>query len=613
MNPHRPPASNAPRRRAVYKASLAALAAAFAAWLAAAPLPGAAQAAAVAPAASAVAPVPAPAPTGNVRYDLRDEIFHPVHARHGMVASESRLASAVGLEVLEQGGNAVDAAVATAFALAATLPNAGNLGGGGFMLLHDAKSGKDTAIDFREVAPAAATRDMYLDAAGNVVPDKSLFTQAAVGVPGTVAGMMYALDHYGTKKRAQLIAPAAALAEKGFPVDEELAITLGSEWKHLGAWESSRRIFFKDGRTLHAGELLRNPDLAASMRLIARDGAKAFYDGPIGAAIVAEAKAHGGLMTAADLRDYKVVERQPVTGTYRGYRIVSMPPPSSGGVHIVEILNILSRFPLQEWGHNSAKTIHVMAEAMKLAYADRSEYLGDPDFVKVPVRGLTSPAYADELAKKIDLAHATPSASIRPGKPQPYESDQTTQFTIADAAGDVVSVTYTLNTNFGSGIVATGTGILLNNEMDDFSAKSGVPNAYGLVGGDANAVQAGKRPLSSMSPTIVLKDGRPWLATGSPGGARIITTTLQTLVDMIDFGMNPAEAASAVRIHHQWLPDELRVEKGLNADTLALLTAMGHKVVERAAMGRTQTIELTAAGLYGYSDPRNPNGATLGY
>jgi len=609
MSLHRTPVSNAWRPRLADRSRAAALAAALAAWLSTAPWPAAAQqAAASAPVATASA-----ASTGNVRYDLRDEIFHPVHAQHGMVASESRLASAVGLDVLKQGGNAVDAAVATAFALAATLPNAGNLGGGGFMLLHDAKSGKDTAIDFREVAPAAATRDMYLDAAGNVVPDKSLFTQAAVGVPGTVAGMLYALDHYGTKKRGALIAPAIALADKGFPVDEELSITLANEWKHLGAWESSRRIFFKDGRTLRAGEILRNPDLAASMRLIARDGAKAFYDGPIGAAIVAEAKAHGGLMTADDLRRYKVVEREPVTGSYRGYRIVSMPPPSSGGVHIVEILNMLSNFPLREWGHNSARTIHVMAEAMKLAYADRAEYLGDPDFVKVPSRGLTSPAYASELAKRIDLAHATPSASIRPGKPQPYESDQTTQFTIADAAGNVVSVTYTLNTNFGSGIVATGTGILLNNEMDDFSAKPGVPNAYGLVGGEANAVQAGKRPLSSMSPTLVLKDGRPWLATGSPGGARIITTTLQTLVDMIDFDMNPAEAASAIRVHHQWLPDELRVEKGLNVDTVALLRGMGHKVVERAAMGRTQTIEILPTGLYGYSDPRNPNGATLGY
>jgi gamma-glutamyltranspeptidase/glutathione hydrolase len=551
--------------------------------------------------------------TGVVRYDLVNEIFHPVHAQHGMVASESVLASAVGLKVLQKGGNAVDAAVATAFALAVTLPNAGNIGGGGFMLLHDAKSGKDTAIDFREMAPAAATRNMYLDDKGNVVPDKSLFTQAAVGVPGTVAGMMYALEHYGSKPRAELIAPAIALADKGFAVDEQLAVTMEAEQKHLGAWASSRKIFFKDGRTLRTGETLRNPDLAKSLALIQRDGAKAFYDGPIGNAIVAEARAHDGLITTGDLKNYKVVEREPVKGSYRGYQIVSMPPPSSGGVHVVEILNILQNFPLKDWGHNSAKSIHVMAEAMKLAYADRSEYLGDPDFVKVPVKGLTSPAYAAELAKKIDLGHATPSATIKPGKPQPYESDQTTHFTIADAQGNVVSVTYTLNTSFGSGIVASGTGILLNNEMDDFSAKPGVPNAYGLVGGDANAVQAGKRPLSSMSPTIVLKDGKPWLATGSPGGARIITTTLQTIVDMIDFGMNPAEASSSVRIHHQWLPDELRIERGLSPDTVALLTGMGHKVVERPAMGRTQTIEITPDGFFGYSDPRNPNGATLGF
>jgi gamma-glutamyltranspeptidase/glutathione hydrolase len=556
---------------------------------------------------------PAAPSTGVVRYDLTTEVFHPVHALHGMVASESFLASQIGLNVLRDGGNAVDAAVATAFALAVALPNAGNLGGGGFMMLHDAKSGKDTAIDFREMAPAAATRNMYLDAQGNVIADKSLFTPAAIGVPGTVAGMMYALDHYGTKKRAELIAPAIALANKGFAVDEQLSVTLDAETKHLGAWDSSKKIFFKDGKPLHTGELLRNPDLARSMQLISRDGAKAFYDGAIGNAIVAEAKAHGGLITAADLKRYKVVEREPVKGNYRGYQIVSMPPPSSGGVHIVQILNILSNFPLKDWGLNSAKTIHVEAEAMKLAYADRSEYLGDTDFVKVPIKGLTSQAYANELAKKIDMATATPSASIKPGKPQPYESDQTTQFTVADAAGNVVSITYTLNTNFGSGIVATGTGILLNNEMDDFSAKPGVPNAYGLVGGDANAVQALKRPLSSMSPTIVLKDGKPWLATGSPGGARIITTTLQTIVDMIDFGLNPAEAGSALRIHHQWLPDELRVEKGLNADTTALLTAMGYKVVERPAMGRTQTIQMTPNGFYGYSDPRNPNGATLGF
>jgi len=551
--------------------------------------------------------------TGEVKYDLDDVIIHPVHALHGMVSSESALASDVGVEVLRKGGNAVDAAVAVGFALAVTMPNSGNIGGGGFMILHDGKSGKDTAIDFREMAPAAATRNMYLDDKGDVVPGKSLFTQAAIGVPGTVAGLTYALEHYGTMKRADLVAPAVALAKNGFPVGETLAGLFVAERDHLGAWGGTRQVFFHDGKLPVTGELLRNPDLAKSLALIGRDGAKAFYDGPIGAAIVAEAKAHGGLITAADLKNYKVVERVPVRGTYRGYEIVSMPPPSSGGVHIVQILNILSSFPLHDWGHNSARTIHVMAEAEKRAYADRSEYLGDPDFVKVPVKGLTSPGYARELAGMIDLAHATPSSQIKPGRPQPYESDQTTQFTVADASGGVVSVTYTLNTNFGSGIVASGTGILLNNEMDDFSAKPGVPNAYGLVGGDANSVGPMKRPLSSMSPTIVLKDGKPWLATGSPGGARIITTTLQVLVNMIDFGMNPAEAGSAVRFHDQWLPDELRIERGLSPDTVALLRGMGHNVVERQAMGDTQTIQITPTGFYGYSDQRDPNGAARGF
>jgi gamma-glutamyltranspeptidase/glutathione hydrolase len=571
-----------------------------------------AAAVAIAPFAAGAQPA-APASTGAVKYDLDDVIIHPVHALHGMVSSESALASDVGVEVLRKGGNAVDAAVAVGYALAVTMPNSGNIGGGGFMILHDGRTGKDTAIDFREMAPAGATRNMYLDEQGNVVPNKSLFTQAAVGVPGTVAGLEYALAHYGTMKRAELVAPAVKLAQNGFPVGETLAGMFVAEREHLGAWDGTRKVFFHDGKLPVTGDLLRNPDLARSLALIGRDGGKAFYDGPIGAAIVAEAKAHGGLITAADLKNYKVVERVPVRGQYRGYEIVSMPPPSSGGVHVIQILNILSNFPLHDWGHNSAKAIHVMAEAEKRAYADRSEYLGDPDFVKVPVKGLTSPDYAKELAGLIDMNHATPSAQIKPGHPQPYESNQTTQYTVADDHGSVVSVTYTLNTNFGSGIVASGTGILLNNEMDDFSAKPGVPNAYGLVGGDANAVGPMKRPLSSMSPTIVLKDGKPWLATGSPGGARIITTTLQVLVNMIDFGMNPAEAGSAIRFHDQWLPDELRIERGLSPDTVAILRGMGHNVVERQAMGVTQTIQITPTGFYGYSDQRDPNGAARGF
>jgi gamma-glutamyltranspeptidase/glutathione hydrolase len=588
--------------------------AALSASLALMPLAPSAQPAAVAPpAAPASAPTAAGTAPPTLRYDLAYEIFHPVHTLHGMVSSENAMATRIGVDVLRSGGNAVDAAVAVGFALAVALPNAGNLGGGGFMVLHEAKTGHDVAIDFREMAPGHAQRNMYLDANGNVVPGRSLYTPLAVGVPGSVAGLLHALEKYGTKPRAAVIGPAIRLAEQGYPVSDQLAATLAAEKEHLAPWPATRKVFFKGDRPLEAGELLRQPDLAKSMKLIAAQGAKAFYDGPIGDAIAAEMAHHGGLITKDDLRRYKVVEREPVRGDYRGYQIVAMPPPSSGGAHIVQMLNMLEHYPLRDWGADSAQTIHIMAEAMKLAYADRSEYLGDTDFVKVPLKGITSKAYAAELVKKIDPAKATPSSEIRPGKPQPYESDQTTQFSVIDAQGNAVSVTYTLNLNFGSGLMAPGTGILLNNEMDDFSAKPGVPNAFGLIGGDANAIEAGKRPLSSMSPTIVLKDGKPWLVTGSPGGARIITTTLETIVDMIDFGMNPAEAASTVRFHHQWLPDELRIERGLSPDTVRLLTEMGYKVVVKPAMGRTETVEVTPEGFLGYSDPRDPDGLTAGY
>ncbi|WP_323030134.1 gamma-glutamyltransferase, partial [Castellaniella sp.] len=344
-----------------------------------------------------------------------------------------------------------------------------------------------------------------------------------------------------------------------------------------------------------------------------RQGADAFYRGPIGDRIAAEMARHGGLISRRDLAGYRAVERPPIVGEYRGHKIVTMPPPSSGGVHLVQILNMMETWPVAEWGAGGARTIHHMAEAMKLAYADRAQYLGDTDFVTVPVAGLISKAYARQLAAGIAPEHARAATDIRPGRPQPYESDQTTHFSVADAAGNAVAVTYTLNTNFGSGIVAAGTGILLNNEMDDFSAKPGVANVYGLTGGEANAIQPGKRPLSSMTPTIVLRDGRPWLVTGSPGGARIITTVLETVVDAIDFGMNPAEAAAQPRFHHQWQPDELRVEKGFSPDTLALLRGYGHHVAVKPAMGRTQTILIRDGVLYGASDPRNPDGAALGY
>ncbi|AXK39007.1 gamma-glutamyltransferase [Crenobacter cavernae] len=557
----------------------------------------------------AEAPVAAPV----VKYDYDQDIFHPVYAKNGMVAAEQELATRIGVEMLKRGGNAVDAAVAVGFALAVVLPNAGNLGGGGFMMLHDAKTGQDVALDFREIAPAKASRDMYLDDKGNVAEGRSLYTHLAVGVPGTVAGMEHALKRWGTMKLADVIAPAIKLAEQGVVVSPTLAQMMDVEKDNLGRWDSTRAVFFKDGRPLKAGERLVQKDLARSLRLIARHGAKVFYQGEIGDKIVAEMARHGGLIGKDDLKNYKIAERAPVSGEYRGYKVVSMPPPSSGGVHIIQILNMLERYPLSQYGLNSAQTIHYLAEAMKLAYADRAEYLGDPGFVKVPVRGLTSKKYADELAQKIDPVKVLPAAAIKPGKPQPYESDQTTHYSIVDGKGNAVAVTYTLNLNFGSGIVARGTGILLNDEMDDFSAKPGVPNAYGLIGGEANAIQPGKRPLSSMSPTLVLKNGKPWLVTGSPGGARIITTTLQTIVNAVDFGMNAAEAASTPRVHHQWLPDELRVEKGLSPDTLQILKKQGYQVAEKPTMGRTQTIQVRDDGLYGYSDPRNPDGATAGF
>lgn len=548
-----------------------------------------------------------------IKYDTGNDIISPVHARHGMVATEQALASQVGLDILKRGGNAVDASIAVGFALAVVLPNAGNIGGGGFMLIHDAKSGKDVALDFREMAPALASRDMYLDANGKVIARSSTSTHLAVGVPGTVAGLALALNKYGSLPLKDLIAPAIKLAEQGFEVTPHLAEMLEASRQQLAKWPASRAIFFKGERPLQAGELLLQKDLAKSLRLIAQQGPRAFYEGEIAKKIVAEMQQHQGLISALDLKNYKAIERTPVTGTYRGYQVMSMPPPSSGGVHIIQMLNMLEAYPIRQQGVNSAQNLHLMAEVMKLAYADRSEYLGDPDFSKIPLTGLTSRAYAQDLRKKINPEQATPSNAIKPGQPQPYESDQTTHYSIADKHGNVVATTYTLNLLFGSGIVAAGTGILLNNEMDDFSVKAGVPNAFGLIGGAANAVEANKRPLSSMSPTIILKDGKPFLATGSPGGSRIITTTLQMIVNVIDHQMNVAEATLTPRVHHQWEPDQLRIEKGISPDTQKLLEQKGQQIRLSRPMGRTQTIQITPDGLAGYSDPRNPDGRALGY
>lgn len=546
-------------------------------------------------------------------YSQRD-IIHPVVATQGMVSSQEATATNIGLNILQQGGNAVDAGVAVGFALAVTLPRAGNLGGGGFMLVYDAKAKKTVAIDFREMAPAAAHRNMFLNEQGDADSELSRYSYLAVGVPGTVAGLALALERYGTLSLKEVMAPAIKLAEQGMTVSEDLSNSLKAAKERMAPWPASMETFFKpNGVPYEPGETLIQKNLADSLRAIAEQGAEAFYKGNIARKIAADMSANGGLITLEDLKNYRSVIRKPVRGQYRGYDIVSMPPPSSGGIHLIQILNLLEFYPIAELGHNSAASIHRMAESMKLAYADRSEYLGDPDFVEVPVSGLISKDYAAELVKEIDTQRARPADDIKPGDPLPFESTETTHYSVVDGAGNAVATTYTLNFSYGSGITADGTGILLNNEMDDFSAKPGVPNAYGLIGGDANAVESSKRPLSSMTPSLVFKDDKLFLVTGSPGGSRIITTVLQIIMNVIDHNMNIAEATIATRIHHQWLPDELRVEEGLSPDTVAGLKILGHTLDVDDAMGATQSILRLSGTITGFSDTRRPDGLTAGY
>lgn len=538
----------------------------------------------------------------------------PVWAKHGMVASQEALASQIGVDMLKLGGNAVDAAVAVGFALAVTLPRAGNIGGGGFMLVHLAKEKKTIAIDYRETAPSMAHKDIFLDEQGNAVDKLSREHGLAVGVPGTVMGMELALKKYGTLTLAQVMAPAIALAKEGFAVTSDLADSLAGVKPRIAQWPSSAKIFYNpDGSNLAFNDILKQPELAHSLELIAKHGSQGFYQGETAQKIVKAIKDAGGVMTLADLANYKVVEREPVKGQYRGYEVVSMPAPSSGGIHIIEMLNVLEHFPIDKFGHNTAQTLHVMAETMKRAYADRSEYLGDPDFVKVPTAALLSRDYAANIAAKIALNKVTPSSEIKPGKLAPYESTQTTHYSVVDKFGNAVSNTYTLNFSYGSGLVAQGTGILLNNEMDDFSVKPGTPNGYGLIGGDANAVEGNKRPLSSMSPTIVMKDGKPFIVTGSPGGSRIINITLQIIMNVIDHDLNIAEASAAPRVHHQWQPDYLWVERSLNADTIGLLKAKGHEVKVQDSIGSTQSIVIRDNGIMGASDPRRAGSEAVGY
>lgn len=541
--------------------------------------------------------------------------FLPVVAAHGMVVAQEATAARIGVDVLRRGGNAVDAAVAVGFALAVTLPRAGNLGGGGFMLVHLAKTRQTIAIDYREAAPADTPPDVFLDASGAAAPEKSRDTGLAVGVPGTVAGLTLAWRRYGSGRLplAELAAPAVRLAREGIGVEDDLADSL-AQTQRLARWPSSARIFLRpDGAPLTRGDRLKQPDLADTLEAIGRDGESAFYEGDVAARIVASVRAAGGRMSLDDLKSYRAIEREPLRGSYRGHDIVAMPPPSSGGVHVIQLLNILEGFPLADLGANSAAAFHIFAEAMKLAYADRAQFLGDPDQVSVPVRGLISKAYAARLRQDISPDRARPAAEIGAPDPAPYESDQTTHFSIVDADGDAVANTTTLNFSFGLGLVAEGTGVLLNNELDDFAARPGAPNAFGLLGGAANAPAPRKRPLSSMAPTMMFRDGELELVTGSPGGSRIITIVTQIIADIVDFNMNIAEATAAARMHHQGAPDLLEVERGASPDTIRLLEALGHKVAQRGAWGSAQSILRSGGLLLGAADMRQRGTLAAGY
>src|SRR5882724_3467886 len=543
----------------------------------------------------------------------------PVRAKHGIVASTNEIASQVGVDIMKRGGNAVDAAIAVAFALAVTHPAAGNLGGGGFMMIR-LRDGKTTAIDYREMAPATATRNIYLDKSGNLIQGEggSLVGYRAAGVPGTVRGMELALKKYGSGKLswAQLIEPARRLAN-GFTVTHELARSLRGNNDYLSQYPETKRIYLNDGKFYNEGDTFRQPDLAATFARLQRSGPNEFYGGQTARMIVDDVKRHKGLITLADMENYVVKERQPVNGKYRGYEVISMPPPSSGGAVLIEMLNILEGYELNKLDSASSDRYHLMTEAMRRAFADRAEFMGDSDFVKVPVAGLIDKAYAAKLRSTINPERASTSVEISAGQPTGYESEETTHFTVVDAEGNTVSNTYTLNNSFGSAVVAKGTGLIMNDEMDDFAAKPGTPNMYGLIQGERNAVAPRKRPLSAMTPTIVLrKDGSFWFTVGSPGGPTIINTVLCVLSNVIDYGMNIQQAIDAPRIHHQWLPDEVVWEPyGLSGDTQRALTSRGHKLAKPRYLGDAEGImieEKTGVRL-GATDPRRSDGMAVGY
>jgi gamma-glutamyltranspeptidase/glutathione hydrolase len=539
---------------------------------------------------------------------------HAIAAEHGMVVAQERIAARVGADILKRGGNAIDAAVATGFAMAVTYPRAGNIGGGGFMVIHAKDRGEDIAIDYRETAPNAITKDIFLGADGKPDTVKSRDSALSIGVPGTVAGLALAHEKYGSGKftLSDLVQPAIALARDGFVMTDDMADSLPDGHKRLAKWPSAARIFSRDdGTPLRDGDRLVQPELAATLSAIAAQGPRGFYEGVVAEKLVKGISDAGGIMTADDLKSYQPVLRQPVRGSYRGHDIVSMPLPSSGGTVLLETLNILEGYQLADLKQGSAASLHLLVEAMKRAYADRARYLGDPAFSDAPVTVMLSKDYAAKQRASIDPDHATAAADVLQVKPL-REGSNTTHYSVIDGDGNAVSNTYTLNFPYGVGLIPEGTGVLLNNELDDFTAAVGASNAFGLIGYEANLPGPGKRPLSSMSPTIVLNDGRPLLVTGSPGGSRIISTVLQVIVDIVDYHMDIAAAVAAPRLHHQWMPDEIRIERGFAETVLSELRAKGHRVIEPMGQTSANSILVTDHGLLGAPDPRTRGAAAVG-
>ncbi|MDA9370589.1 gamma-glutamyltransferase [Gammaproteobacteria bacterium] len=538
-------------------------------------------------------------------------IVHPEIGANGMVVTQHYLATDVGHAILQKGGNAYDASIAVAFALAVVLPRAGNIGGGGFMLMHDGMTNKNYSIDYREIAPAKATKDMYLNTDGSVDRKRSTQGALAIGVPGTVYGMWEVHQKFGSLPWKELIKPAIDLASNGFKVSPFMADALNGRYKKLGQFKNFKKIFYAEYPVIMNSRLVQ-PELARTLKIIATKGVAGFYEGEIATLIADYMKKNNGLITKSDLANYRPVWREPIQGSYRDFQILTMPPPSSGGIHIIQMLNILEHYDLVSMGHNSPRYAALLTEVMKYAYADRSKYLGDPDFFDVPVNQLISKAYAKNIHQLITLDKITPSADILPGNALPHESLDTTHFSVADKDGNVVSNTYTLNSGFGSGVVINGTGVLMNNEMDDFVSSPGVPNQFGLVGGEANKIEPFKRPLSSMTPTIVFHDSKPIIATGSPGGSRIITAVLQFLLNTLDFKMEISDATVVPRIHHQWKPDVLMLEKGFDIQHIESIKGFNQKVYISGPGTSLESLEIKNNLFYGFGDTRRPDSKAKG-